>query len=53
MTDICVETSDEYCTDFECPADQSLIDDADSTVCKESGCTSDLCCTPNGKLDVT
>lgn len=36
--------SDEFCSEFECPKDYSLVDYADTTVCADTGCTKDLCC---------
>ena len=41
-------TTGQVCSSFECPENYSAIDDASSTVCKDSGCTKDLCCDKDG-----
>ena len=35
---------DKYCKNFECPIYYNLVDDADTTVCKDHECTKDVCC---------
>ena len=45
----CEDSSDKDCSSFKCPDDYSLVDDADKTVCGDSGCTKDLCCDKDGE----
>ena len=35
---------DLVCSSFDCPKYYDLIDDADTTVCKDDKCTKDQCC---------
>ena len=42
-------SSEKYCTDFECPRNYDLVEDADTTVCEDHVCTKDVCCEPRGE----
>ena len=41
--------AEEFCTDFKCSKGYSLVDDAKTTLCKDSECTKDVCCEPEGE----
>lgn len=49
----CDETSDVFCSSFECSDGYSLVDDADKTECKDTGCTKKLCCEKDGETSTT
>lgn len=47
--DIATKQSDVYCSSFECSDYDYLVNNADSVVCEETGCTKDLCCEGEGE----
>lgn len=44
VSNVCIDISDVVCSSFQCPDKYSSAEDADSTVCNDTGCTKDLCC---------
>ena len=39
----------EFCSDFTCPRDYSLVDDADTVECEDTGCSKETCCERDGE----
>lgn len=49
LSDDCNKTSDVVCSSYQGPEKYSSAVNADCTVCKDTGCTEDLCCEKDGE----